>query len=71
MITKAELVFEGIFEDNLANGWKAGQFRIVPQNGGFALEELKAMMNGKPEWKREYFSRDRKAVEAALARRIG
>lgn len=50
-------------------GWKSGEFRIIPKDGGFSLQEHQIMLNGKPEWKQVYWSRNKAETEKALARR--
>ena len=61
--------FDTCFKSGVAAGWVPGNFRLLEQNGGFAVEESTISTSGKPMWTRVYFSRNRQDAEKALARR--
>ena len=58
---------EESYRTNLANGWEPKQFRIVPRNRGFVLEQFTAMSSGIPQWQQVYWSSCRSRVEEAQA----
>lgn len=70
----AELALaDRLVEINLEKGWLPDQYRIVPLNGGFAVEKLYPTYDeaGDPEWVQVCWTRDKEDAERMRNRRLG